>query len=391
MDKIEDWTLAGMLTRKRAANGGKPLSAAQEAEVKALHDELSELQKKLETLTEIRSWVEQAEKYSWGEGVPQDYDEAVKWYRKAAVHGDATAQYNLGFFYDQGKGVSQDYAEAVEWYRKAAEQGYAAAQNNLGVCYYAGKGVPQDYDEAVKWYRKAAEQGHAVAQFSLGYYCYELGNGVPQDHAEAHKWYRKAASQGHVESQFHLDREHYQNIVFAFIDLIATHRPLIGDCSTLPHPKKTILYAIKWVIDYYESMQEAPTNQDLCERSDRLISTHNRLFTELARDWHDIDPEDKDAIAELGKYDSFPDWALPLKMKYINEEAAAKEACDAAIQVMVDAVDRENKKGRANDTSTEPSDPEYGSKNTLVTREQHEAAKKWLHEQGFLGNRGKLW
>ena len=59
--------------------------------------------------------------------------------------------------------MPQDYAEAVKWYRKAAEQGYADAQYNLGSCYYNGKGVPQNYAEAVKWYCKAVGQGHADA------------------------------------------------------------------------------------------------------------------------------------------------------------------------------------------------------------------------------------
>jgi len=35
--------------------------------------------------------------------------------------------------YDKGKGVPQDYKQAVEWYRKAADQGDARAQLNLGV------------------------------------------------------------------------------------------------------------------------------------------------------------------------------------------------------------------------------------------------------------------
>ena len=34
-------------------------------------------------------------------------------------------QYNLGLLYHHGRGVPQDYAEAMRWYRKAAEQGVA--------------------------------------------------------------------------------------------------------------------------------------------------------------------------------------------------------------------------------------------------------------------------
>jgi TPR repeat protein len=59
--------------------------------------------------------------YGQGEGVAQDYKEAVKWYRKAAEQGVVDGQYNLGWMYDKGKGVVQDYKEAVKWYRKAAE------------------------------------------------------------------------------------------------------------------------------------------------------------------------------------------------------------------------------------------------------------------------------
>ena len=91
-----------------------------------------------------------------------------------ARNGDAEAQSILGFMYDTGKGVPQDYAEAVKWYRKAAHQGFAEAQYNLGLMYYLGHGVPQDYKMAVKWYTKAAEQGDAIAQFELGL-VYELG------------------------------------------------------------------------------------------------------------------------------------------------------------------------------------------------------------------------
>ena len=49
--------------------------------------------------------------------------------------GDATAQNRLGHAYFLGQGMPQDYAQAVAWYRKAAEQGYDDAQYNLGYMY----------------------------------------------------------------------------------------------------------------------------------------------------------------------------------------------------------------------------------------------------------------
>ena len=54
--------------------------------------------------------------YDNGEGVPQDYKEAVKWYRLSAEQGDASAQYNLGLMYSNGQGVPQDYVSAHMWF-----------------------------------------------------------------------------------------------------------------------------------------------------------------------------------------------------------------------------------------------------------------------------------
>lgn len=65
------------------------------------------------------------------------------------------AQDHLGYLYERGVGVPQNYSEAVAWYRKTAEQGYAIAENNLGTMYASGRGVPLDYEQAAVWYRKA--------------------------------------------------------------------------------------------------------------------------------------------------------------------------------------------------------------------------------------------
>jgi len=60
--------------------------------------------------------------YADGHGVPQDYVEAVTWYRKAAEKGNATAQHNLGGMYVQGRGVTQDYMLAYMWLNLAASK-----------------------------------------------------------------------------------------------------------------------------------------------------------------------------------------------------------------------------------------------------------------------------
>jgi TPR repeat protein len=114
-------------------------------------------------------------------------------YSSLAEQGSVYAQSNLGYMYDTGRGTPQDYAEALKWYRLAAKQGYADARFNLGLMYEQGKGTPQDYAEAVKWYRLAAKRRDVNAQINLGF-MYGKGHAVLQDHIEAHKWFNLAAS-----------------------------------------------------------------------------------------------------------------------------------------------------------------------------------------------------
>lgn len=137
--------------------------------------------------------------YNTGHGVPQDCNQAVYWFRKAADQGYVLAQNSLGAMYASGRGVTQNLQEAAHWCRKAAEQGDAMSQNNLGTMYKTGHGVPQNHTEAVLWFRKSAEQGHRQAQYDLGV-MYATGKGVPQDYVQAHMWLNLAAHQGHEEA-----------------------------------------------------------------------------------------------------------------------------------------------------------------------------------------------
>jgi len=124
-----------------------------------------------------------------------DYATTLKEWRPLAEQGDPVAQHHLGWLYVIGRGVPQDSQEAVRWFRKAAEQGDRDAQTNLGSLYLLGDTIPQDYPEALKWLRAAADQGHPLAQTKLGI-MYEDGEGVPQDRVQAHMWFSLAAAQG---------------------------------------------------------------------------------------------------------------------------------------------------------------------------------------------------
>ncbi|HIC81547.1 MAG TPA: sel1 repeat family protein [Kiloniellaceae bacterium] len=58
-----------------------------------------------------------------GTGLARDLPAAARWYRRAAVRGDAVAQMNLGQMYTQGWGLAQDRVQALAWFSLAADQG----------------------------------------------------------------------------------------------------------------------------------------------------------------------------------------------------------------------------------------------------------------------------
>jgi|GEM_PF-427138 len=193
------------------------------------------------------------------EGLDQDFEKALVWYKLAAEQGDADAQEFLGDMYSEGNGVNVDYDEAEKWYDRASEnpkfrrydsyygrmyafdnrdaknkleklynegkvikesetsnssnnseklkeqakQKQAEAQYSKGTSYLYGMGVGQDYKKALECYLKAAELGNANAQFNIGA-IYEHGLGVKKDNAKAIEWYLKSAEQGNVEAQLHI-------------------------------------------------------------------------------------------------------------------------------------------------------------------------------------------
>jgi TPR repeat protein len=82
--------------------------------------------------------------------------DAVASMRVFADEGDPISQFVLGAWYRDGNGVQQDYAEAMRWFRKAADQGDPWAWFSIGELYLEGKGVPQDYVLAHMWFNLSA-------------------------------------------------------------------------------------------------------------------------------------------------------------------------------------------------------------------------------------------
>ncbi len=121
------------------------------------------------------------------------YATALRLARPPAAKGDPHAQTVLGLLYYHGNGVPQDPDAALTWFRRAADQNDAVAQFHLGVMFSKGDGVPQDYAEAANWFRRAADLGDAPAQYNLGLF-YAKGVAGEENNINAHMWLNLAAA-----------------------------------------------------------------------------------------------------------------------------------------------------------------------------------------------------
>ncbi|MEO5494882.1 MAG: SPOR domain-containing protein [Sphingomonas sp.] len=125
---------------------------------------------------------------AWNRG---DYVTAVAEWRRAAIAGDADAQFNLGQAYKLGRGVPVDLPMAESWYRRAALQGHPQAEDNYGLALFQdGK-----REDAVPWLEKAVARGEPRAQLVLGTMLFN-GDGVPRDWVRAYALLQRSSAAG---------------------------------------------------------------------------------------------------------------------------------------------------------------------------------------------------
>jgi localization factor PodJL len=138
---------------------------------------------------------EMASRYAEGRGVPQDLEEAARWFERAANAGFVPAQFRLAGLNEKGEGVKKDVHAARRLYQSAANKGHAKAMHNLAVLYAEGVDGRPDYKAAAQWFRKAAAYGIADSQYNLAI-LYARGIGVEANLAESYKWFAIASGRG---------------------------------------------------------------------------------------------------------------------------------------------------------------------------------------------------
>jgi TPR repeat protein len=127
----------------------------------------------------------------------------MQWYHKAADLGDAQAMFQIGWSYCYGEGVEQNYREAMKWFIKAADLGNDNAMYNIGLLHGRALGVHRNFARARQWFQKAADLGNLEAMTHTGY-LYEHGYGVEKNLDTAIDWWKKAADLGNQDGYGYL-------------------------------------------------------------------------------------------------------------------------------------------------------------------------------------------
>src|SRR6201999_998809 len=87
-----------------------------------------------------------------GEGMEQNFEKALTWFKRGIAQGDSFAQYHMGLMYRDGLGVPQDGLRAGTYLKAAAEQSLPIAQSALAVL-FLDQG---DVDTASRYFELAA-------------------------------------------------------------------------------------------------------------------------------------------------------------------------------------------------------------------------------------------
>jgi uncharacterized protein len=111
-----------------------------------------------------------------------DRHKAYPYVKAAAEAGDPACQNIMGVFCRDGLGVREDFnesrEEAIEWFRKAAMQNDLKAQSNLAHILGVGSPACEDPKEALKWLIIAMNRGEITAKKTYEELFKTLGSSV---------------------------------------------------------------------------------------------------------------------------------------------------------------------------------------------------------------------
>ncbi len=138
----------------------------------------------------------------------ESFTKALNLYEQAAVAGDKTSMYHLGYMFLQGIGTDKNVEAALSWLKQAAQEKFLPAYHLLAIMFLSGEDVEKDYTYAAQLIKPLAERGDATSQYNLGV-MFAKGLGVKKDYEKSIQWYRAAAENMHPEAMYNMSLHHF--------------------------------------------------------------------------------------------------------------------------------------------------------------------------------------
>ncbi len=308
--------------------------------------------------------------YETGKGVPQDNNEAIGWYTRAADLGNIKAMLKLAVVQREGlPGVPPDLASSTSWLQRAAQMGSVPAALELGRAYQAGIGVVPNAQEAAKWFEQALAGGAVSAEYNMGTLyrngltgqpdfvravehferganakdpramlalgdLYASGQGVPVDKVQAHAWYSLATDSGAPEGSAKaagLAQTMTQQELASAITLHDNWRPTGQDVAapTAAEPSAAPVTAAEPPADPAVAPAAAPDLPPLFDEQTPAEQTP-AASTPLPSDLPPLEPTTTDALAPLPPITLPPATLPPAPLPTAADPVLAPAAVGAA-------------------------------------------------------------
>ena len=142
----------------------------------------------------------------------KDYAIAIAEWEPIAQKGYGGAAYKLGKIYQLGQGVPQDYGKAMKWFERAGKGRYGAKKKfwrgaafyTLGLMHLKGEGVPKNQKKAYSMFLKSVQKGagtwQGLASYNMGLMALK-GEGVRKSQRDAIYWFKQSARSGNKEAK----------------------------------------------------------------------------------------------------------------------------------------------------------------------------------------------
>jgi TPR repeat protein len=139
------------------------------------------------------------QRYLYGQGIPQDFNQAFYYFGIGSKLNDSVSIFYLGEMYLNGWGTEKNYSEAFRLFSQAMNLNNAKAWNSLGYMYYYGLGVEKNIRRAYDYFKISFSKGEeSDAYYNMISLLTEGNEKIDVDFPNAYKYANFIAAKGHT-------------------------------------------------------------------------------------------------------------------------------------------------------------------------------------------------